>query len=161
VSTSSDLQRKRLHQEQWPELLELSIREVFQIMLGLELEPMNADLVTMPMECTAMVGLAGHMSGVITFRCNPRCATVIASRMLHSTIHNDDEQALDAIGEVCNMIAGNFKNKISGLSESCVVSAPTVVVGGDYRVHSPVAHTLQKAFQFDGSAISVALELRM
>lgn len=155
------MQRKGLHQEQWPELLEVSIREVFQIMLSSELEPMNADLVTMPMECTAMVGLAGHLCGVITFRCNATCATVIASKMLDSTIHNGDEQALDAIGEVCNMIAGNFKNKISGLSEGCVLSAPTVVVGGDYRVHSLVAHSLQKAFQFDGSAISVALELRV
>jgi len=33
----------------------------------------------------------------------------------------------DALGEVCNMIAGNFKNKISGLSEGCMLSVPTVI----------------------------------
>jgi len=59
------------------------------------------------------------------------------------------------------MVAGNFKNKISGLSEACVLSAPTVVVGGDYRVHSLVAQSLQKTFKFEEERISVALELRV
>jgi chemotaxis protein CheX len=41
----------------------------------------------------------------------------------------------DAVGEVCNMIAGNFKNKIAGMAEGCIPSPPTVVTGNDYALH--------------------------
>lgn len=30
----------------------------------------------------------------------------------------------DALGEVCNMVAGNFKNKIAGLAEGGMLSPP-------------------------------------
>jgi chemotaxis protein CheX len=161
VNTTSDVRMDDLNQEQWPELLELSTKEVFQIMLSSALEDVNGEAESVPLECTAMVGLAGHLCGVLTFRCSPQSAAIIASKMLGIEIKNCDEQSLDAIGEVSNMVAGNFKNKISGLSESCVLSAPTVVVGGDYRVHSLVAQSLQKTFKFEGESVSVALELRV
>jgi chemotaxis protein CheX len=45
------------------------------------------------------------------------------------------EQTADALGEVCNMIAGSFKHKVNGLSERCALSPPSVVTGKDYRVH--------------------------
>ena len=161
MNTTRDVRTDGLNQEQWPELLELSTKEVFQIMLSAELEGVSGDAAGAPLECTAMVGLAGHLCGVLSFRCSPVSAAIIASKMLGTQVKDCDEQALDAIGEVANMVAGNFKNKISGLSEACVLSAPTVVVGGDYRVHSLVAQSLQKTFKFEKERISVALELRV
>ena len=159
MNISNEFTLKDMRREHWPEILEVSAREVFQIMLNSELEPLNIDSEPILLECTAMVGLAGRLCGVFTFRCHPGSAVLVASKMLGIEVPDSDEQALDAIGEVCNMIAGNFKNKISGC-EPCVLSAPTVVVGGDYRVHSLVAHSLQKVFQFEGAPVAVALELR-
>ncbi len=148
------------HRERWPELLEIASREVFQLMLGSELQPFAESSAGATLDCTAMVGLAGRMCGVLTVRCQPECAVRIASRMLRLESPASEEEALDAIGEVCNMIGGNFKNKIAGLSEACVLSAPTVVVGGEYRVHCLAAHSVHKVFQFEGAPISIALELR-
>ena len=42
----------------------------------------------------------------------------------------------DALGEICNMVAGNFKNKVSGLGNGCMLSVPTVITGRDYHCHS-------------------------
>ena len=108
-----------------------------------------------------MVGLAGPLCGVFTFRCDTQSAALIASKMLGTQAEGGNEQALDAIGEVCNMIAGNFKSKISGISASCVLSAPTVVAGGDYRVHSLAGRSLETTMLFEGSPVSAALELRI
>jgi Chemotaxis phosphatase CheX len=47
------------------------------------------------------------------------------------------------VGEICNLVAGNFKNKIAGLGEVCMLSPPSVITGDDYTVHSPLkSHTL-------------------
>ena len=148
------------HRERWPELLEVATREIFRMMLGYELQPLDEKSADAGLDCTVMVGLAGQMCGVLTFRCRPESAIRLASRMLRLQVPASEEEALDAIGEVCNMIGGNFKNKISGLSEACVLSAPTVVTGGEYRVHCLAAHCVHKMFQFDGAPISIALELR-
>jgi chemotaxis protein CheX len=145
--------------ERWLPLLELAMREVFEIMLGAKLESSDAER-PLPLECTAMVGLAGPLCGVFTFRCGAEAAALIAGKMLGAPAGASDEQALDAIGEVCNMIAGNFKSKVSGLSESCVLSAPTVVVGGDYRVHSLAGRSVAMVMLLEGSPVSAALELR-
>jgi hypothetical protein len=43
-----------------------------------------------------------------------------------------EDQVCDAIGEICHMVAGNFKNKLIGLVNSCMLSVPAVVTGRSY-----------------------------
>ena len=50
---------------------------------------------------------------------------------------DDDQQMRDAIGEVANMIAGSFKNKLTGLAHGCMLSSPTVITGSDYAYRAP------------------------
>jgi len=152
---------KTWQREQWLPVLELSIREVFEVMLGSELESAPGDRSPQALEVTAMVGLAGSLCGVVTFRCGFETATRLASIMLAREISDSDEQAGDAVGEVCNILAGNFKSKLLGLADRCVLSAPTVVTGANYSVHSLAAQRLEKVFLFEGRPVSVALELRM
>jgi chemotaxis protein CheX len=47
-----------------------------------------------------------------------------------------DEQVWDAVGEQFNVIAGNFKNKLTRISERCMLSVPTVITGANYSCHS-------------------------
>jgi CheY-specific phosphatase CheX len=88
--------------EQWLPVLEWATREVFQVMLGSELTAMPANRAAQPLEVTAMVGLAGGLCGVVTFRCGFVTATRLTSIMLAKEISDSDEQAGDAVGEVCN-----------------------------------------------------------
>lgn len=145
--------------EEWKALLELSIREVFEIMLGCKLDaPTEAE--PAPSEFTAMVGLAGPLTGVLSLRCSARAAALMASRMLGVDPQQTGEEMWDAIGEVCNMVAGNFKNKLTGLADRCLLSVPTVITGSDFSLHSLAdAKPLDVEFRFDGQTVLVTLEI--
>jgi len=145
--------------ENWLPLLELAIQEVFQIMLSSKLESGAGMELTSP-EFTAMVGLAGQLCGLLTVCCSGKSAALIASKMLGVEPHNAKEQMWDAMGEVCNMVAGNFKNKLSGLGESCMLSVPTVITGANYSTHSLAdSGGLQITVGFEGEPVSVSLEI--
>jgi chemotaxis protein CheX len=85
---------------------------------------------------TAMVGLAGQLCGVLNIHCNSHAAALMASKMLHVPFDQVGEGMSDALGEICNMVAGNFKNKVPGLGDGCMLSPPTVITGSDYDLHS-------------------------
>lgn len=84
----------------------------------------------------------------------------MASKMLGMEIKQEDQQMWDAIGEIANMIAGNFKNKLAGMADGCMLSVPTVITGSDYNYRS-MADTapLEIAFQFEGAPVLISLEL--
>ena len=95
--------------------------------------------------------------------CDEVSATQIASKMLELPLQESNQETSDALGELCNMIVGNFKHKISGLSSNCALSPPTVVTGKDYRVHRKESGALQSLFvtvAFMGAPIYVSLELQ-
>ncbi len=134
----------------WALLIQVGAKEVFQIMLQTELtELANAQGLTVRGEVTAMVGLAGALCGVMTIRCDEKVAEKIAGRMLGSVGAVDPNDVPDAIAEVCNMVAGNFKSKVTQLAENCMLSVPTVVRGEDYEMVT----------MSDGEQITVGLSL--
>jgi len=145
--------------EDWQPLLELATREVFEIMLGCKLESQPGQGQA-PAEFTAMVGLAGQLCGLLTLRCSAESAALMASKMLGATVSQADEQMWDAIGEIANMVAGNFKNKLTGMADRCMLSVPTVITGSDYSCRS-MADTgpLEVNLAFEGAAITVAVEI--
>jgi len=146
--------------EGWLPLLELSAREVFEIMLNSKLEPAGEDTSAPPSEFTAMVGLAGQLCGILTLRCSAQTASLMTCRMLGSDPAQAKEQMWDAIGEVCNMVAGNFKNKLTGMSDGCMLSVPTVITGADFTFHSLAdAGSLELTMIFEGAPIQIALEV--
>jgi chemotaxis protein CheX len=66
----------------------------------------------------------------------------------------------DALGEVCNMVAGNFKNKVAGLAEGCMLSPPTVVTGSDYSLHSLADFpALDVSLLFEGMPVVISLQI--
>jgi chemotaxis protein CheX len=150
------------HFEGWLQLLILSVREVFKTMVDANVAPVYEPSKVLALEWTSMVGFAGDMQGVLMFSCDETSAVRIACKMLDLP-QAPNEQAADALGEVCNMIAGNFKHKINSLNGRCALSPPTVVTGTDYRVHrleSKALQSLHVTFTFEGAPIYVSLEVR-
>ncbi len=145
--------------DKWPALLEHSAHEVFEIMLGTKLEPGSPEPVT-GIEFTAMVGLAGIVCGVMSIRCCHESATHVAPAMLGLPPKDAGEHAWDAMGELANMVAGNFKNKIDGMSDKCLLSVPTVITGADYSFKSLADSTpIEIWFRFHGAPLHIALEV--
>jgi chemotaxis protein CheX len=145
--------------EDWVPLLEFAAKEVFELMLGSHL---NAPAT--PREATlgiaARVGLAGHLCGVLTICCSEKAATLMASRMLEVPLDRASPEMADALGEICNMVAGNFKNKITGLADGCMLSPPTVITGGDYDPHSAEGSPgLEVMLLFEDMPIAITLQI--
>lgn len=142
----------------WKSVLECAILEVFEMMAATRLE-LNPGSTDEPRgEQTAMVGLAGSLCGMVTIRCSQVSANRFASLMLGGASGSSASEVRDALGELCNMIAGNFKAKIATLADSCVLSVPTVITGDDYSM-SPVdpSDGVTIAFLFDADPIWVSL----
>ncbi len=144
----------------WLPILELAVEEVFAIMLGCRVRPVESAEHVSTGEVTAMVSMAGSLCGTLTMRCGQKTAGQIAGQMLTGTCETEGEIA-DALGELCNMVAGNFKNKLSGLDERCLLSIPTVVSGGGYRFRSLAAGSvLETVVLLEGSPVAVRLQLK-
>ena len=144
--------------ENWIPLLEVATREVFELMLSCQLTaPAAAEEVHR--DVTAMVGLAGQLCGVLRVCCNEKAAVLMTSRMLGVPLDKAGPEVADALGEICNMVAGNFKNKIAGLGDGCMLSPPTVVTGSDYDLHSlAVSPALEVRLLFEGLPVVLSLE---
>jgi len=80
--------------------------------------------------------MAGALCGMTTVRCSRATAAKLASLMLGGDAASNPSTARDALGEICNMVAGNFKAKVSNLADHCMLSVPTVITGEDYSMET-------------------------
>jgi chemotaxis protein CheX len=150
----------RSQEENWLPILELAVEEVFEIMLGSRIKPVPKDQHTLSTEFTAMVGLAGALCGILTFCCDRKTARDLAKCMLGPEIADSEDQISDALGEICNMIAGNFKNKLAGADGQCMLSVPTVIKGEEYTFYSLAdGDHLDTFMLFEGAPIGISLQL--
>jgi len=97
----------------------------------------------------------------MSLRCDWKSAALMTSKMLGVEPNEAGVEMSDSLGEVCNMIAGNFKNKIAGMGSGCMLSLPTVITGTDYSLHSRAdSPGLEVKLLFEGLPIVVSLQIR-
>jgi chemotaxis protein CheX len=147
-------------QQRFTRALDGAATEVFEMMVGTRLA--SSEEATLPhvADYSAMIGLAGDLCGVLSFRCSNDAAAQIAGRMLGTDETTSAECIRDALGEICNMVAGSFKAQLSDIAEQCMLSVPTVVSGKDYQLY-PLADGLriQVSKSFEGALIWMTLDL--
>jgi chemotaxis protein CheX len=143
----------------WLPILERATHEVFEIMLGCQVERAEPSEHKLHGGLTAIVGIAGALCGVVTVCCATNTAGRSAKGMLGDTA--SEREVLDALGEMCNMIAGNFKNKLAGTDERCMLSVPSIINGTEYRFHSLVDGTaLHAIVLFENAPVVIRLQLK-
>jgi chemotaxis protein CheX len=107
---------------------------------------------------TAMVGMAGVLYGITTTHCSSDTAIRLASKVAGTEPAKDPIIVNDALGELCNMVAGNFKAKISSLADHCMLSVSTVITRENYALQSAeLSESLNIPRAFEGSQIRVCL----
>jgi chemotaxis protein CheX len=146
----------------WGLALYEAAAEVFELMVGESVSRQDDVGTDGANETTAMVGLAGALCGVLSIRCSASSAATIASKMLGEPVGSTtcSDQLHDALGEICNMIAGNFKARVEGLQEKCMLSVPTVITGRDYSLRSLADDDrLEMALLFQNEPITLRLEV--
>ena len=136
--------------------------EVFRMMFGFEIEPVgtpdegartgDSD------ERTAVIGFSGALRGSCQVRMSTEAARSVASAMLGGIPVEDDDSVDDALGEVCNMLAGGWKDGIPALSSNCSLSPPTVISGRDYKVHvHKPSWQVSRTYRFEAYALQMIL----
>lgn len=159
MSASTQVQADSSFQH-WRVVLGEAVKEVFSMMVGVEVSTPEVDPSSAAGDVTGMVGLAGELCGVLSVRSSTNGATRIASQMLGVPLTDAAPHRSDAIGEICNMVAGSFKAKI-GLEDKCMLSVPTVITGDDYQLHSLAAgDRVELFFVYGAEPLWVALEVR-
>jgi chemotaxis protein CheX len=141
-----------------PLSLDESVEEVFQLMVGVccrrswEIPVLELELVT------AVVGFGGILTGACTLHCSATAARAIAAGMTGTLFAAVDDTVKDAIGEICNMVAGTWKAKTPEFAAHCDLSVPAVITGSNYqlRVQAP-EFTLHHTYRFDEVSFGVTI----
>ena len=127
-------------EERLARVLTKDVQEIFSSMVGVEdimYLPPQLDLTSHFKDClTAMVGLAGSYSGLVSIHVPWPLAISFTSQMLGMEATEIDDDVNDAMGEIANMIAGSFKQHLSKGGSDIQLSTPSVVNGSDYTVTS-------------------------
>jgi chemotaxis protein CheX len=127
--------RKSVEQVANPENLDASVDEVFRLMLGVDCRRETAEPVPETESLTAVVGFGGLLSGACVFSCGGSAALKIAAQLAGMEFDSIDDTVKDAMGEICNMLAGAWKGKVPELAANCGLSVPAVITGRDYALH--------------------------
>ena len=141
-----------------PRDLDASVAEVFRLMLGVTCELVEEPLPPEDETVSAVVGFGGLLSGACVFRAGSSTARLMAERMTGICFATLDDTVKDAIGEICNMLAGAWKGRMPELAAHCGLSVPAVITGRDYRLHvqSP-EFRFQHVYGFDGARFEVTI----
>lgn len=141
-----------------PRNLDGSVEEVFKMMMATECHRIEGPLASGEESVTAVVGFGGALSGACVLRSSSSSAQRIAERMTGMQFTEVDDTVKDAMGEICNILAGAWKSKLPELAANCGLSVPAVITGRDYRLHvqSP-EFRLHHVYGFDNAGFEVTI----
>jgi chemotaxis protein CheX len=169
ATTASRAEPKRVPLDpNWKSVLECATLEVFEMMASARLTPYippapdqrgpAAAQSHKQSGLTAMVGMARVLCGMTTIHCSTESAIRLASKMAGDEAAKDPKIVNDAIGELCNMVGGNFKAKIPSLADHCMLSVSTVITGENHALQSAEpSESLHVPLVFEGAQIQVSL----
>jgi len=150
--------RESVHLVSDPRNLDVSVEEVFQLMLGVRCERDGLPLAAEPESVTAVVGFGGLLSGACVFRSGSTAALKIAAHMTGMEFDEIDDTVKDGIGEICNMLAGAWKGKVPNLAANCGLSVPAVITGRDYNLHVQAPEfQIHHTYRFEDTGFAVTI----
>lgn len=136
--------------------------EVFDTMLALPLQakaPVTGPL-EVPANVVATVAFAGHRRGLVVVYSSLAAARQITSSMLGIPVHEVNGEVPDAMGEIANMVAGTFRNRLAAVEPSSDISVPTVTIGTEFStLYSSAVFRSRCPFDMQGEPLSVELIL--
>lgn len=140
--------------------LDRAVGEVFSTMMGVTCAPADGSRGgdRDRGKISAVVGLAGALSGSLVLHSGSAGAMRIAERMTGMAPEGVDGLVRDAMGEVGNMVAGAWKGFDPKLASGCLLSTPTVVAGDSYELFSQRAPIrIERSYSFEDFGLSVTI----
>jgi chemotaxis protein CheX len=84
----------------------------------------------------ALIGMAGAWVGTGAITCSAELACKLSSNFLMTEFASVNDEVLDAMGELSNIIIGNFKNEMETHVGPLGLSIPTVIFGRNFMARS-------------------------
>ncbi len=109
-------------------------------------------------EVTGIIGLTGIAKGTCLLGVSRQVALEVTSRLLNEKCEELGNSAIDAVGELTNMIAGSAKAKLEELQIS--IGLPTVVLGRHHTVVFPTGVT-PVGIPFESEIGQICLEVSL
>jgi chemotaxis protein CheX len=120
--------------------LSLALVKTFQTMLGMKLETVNPRTATpfSSQHVIGTIGFSGKAEGHVYLRLSLEGARHIASRVLGMSLEEltNEADVTDAVGELLNIITGNFKSNLCDAGLDCRLHTPSVTRTEDFSVRS-------------------------
>jgi len=121
-------------------LIRANTEKVFATMLGLTAEVRSGDWqgadAGQKGGVVALLGFAGDWRGSGTIRCSGRLACSLSGKLLMTDYGCVNDEVLDAMGEIANMIIGNFKDDAACKLGPLGLSTPTVIYGNNFEARN-------------------------
>jgi chemotaxis protein CheX len=112
---------------------------VMQTMLGLKAEPTGEGIAPREDRVSAIIGIGGEtVNGMFYFHFPARFGEVISRRLLQHAEDDpaSDQQINDAVGELCNMVAGGLKSELAEYGYDTAISPPSIIRGKSFTIES-------------------------
>ena len=144
---SSDPQR-------WATLMDETVAEVFGAMLGTPCVP-SREGDAPPPRISARIDFSGAVRGAFTVTLSDGDAAKLAELLLAGAA--DDTMAADAVGELCNVLAGSWKRRLKPPASSAGLSVPALGRGIDDGASD--LSDVRQGYDFENARLVVRLSL--
>jgi chemotaxis protein CheX len=151
VATEADNAREELMT--W---LDSAVSEVFEMMLDRGCAPLDAE-VDIDERITARIRFSGSITGECLVYASQTVAQIAAEALLGTVSEPCDPMVDDAIGELCNMIAGGWKSKLESSRAVSLISVPAVTRNAALGLDARFGTTYSRCYSFQGNVFGVSL----
>ena len=111
-------------------------------------------------EVTAMVGVTGHVSGLVLYSMSQDTALGIASRMLGQALNEFDALAQSGIGELGNVITGRAGVLLADAGYRSNITPPALVIGRGTMITTLDLNRLVLPLETDVGALEIQVVLK-
>ena len=120
--------------------LDDAVAEVFELMLSRSCIPAQCGRAAVP-GVIALVHFSGALTGACTLHLDLASAGELAEQLTGEPPQPDSELPADAVGELCNMIAGSWKSRLEPALATCQLSSPSFQAAAAPAEHATVTRT--------------------
>ena len=115
----------------------IAVQNVFKTMVGVEILIGKPALKTNRFtsgEVTGVIGFAGDKRGSFSLAFTRSSAVFMSRSMVGESVVDITPEVIDAIGEITNIISGQFRVEIEKLGYKLSAALPTVIVGQNVEI---------------------------
>lgn len=115
-----------------------AVVKTFETMMGINLDSLPLSSAFQEAHVLGEVAFSGQANGKVQLRFPKAAVPVIGARLLglEASDLNDPAIANDVVGELCNMVAGNFKSNLCDAGLPCTLQPPKITITEDFKLQS-------------------------